>query len=89
MFIKYLELEFGNIFKEKKILEKASKHLNTMRDSYRSLIHNPKYECAPFILVRDWNDFILYAKEKMDVKRRVTPTNERRRYAIVLITSKM
>ena len=61
-----------------------------MRDSYRrSLIHNPKYEHPPFILVRDWNDFILDAKEKMDVKRGVTPTNERRRYAIVLTTSTM
>ena len=88
--IKDLEHEFGKIFEEKKILEKFVKHLKTVRDSYgRSLIQNPKYECPPFISVRDWNDYILDAKEKVDVKRGITPTNERRRYAIVLTTSTM
>ena len=69
-------------------MEKAAKHLKTMRDSYRrSLIQNPKYEHPPFIAVRDWNEFILHAKEKVDVKIGITPANERRRYAIVLTTS--
>ena len=60
-----------------------------MRDSYRrSLVQNPKYERPPFIPLRDWNEFILDAKEKVDVKRGITPTNKRR-YAIVITNSTM
>ena len=86
--IKDLEQEFGNnIFDEKKILETACKHLKNVRDSYRkSLVQNPKYERPPFIAVRDWNEFILDAKEKGDAQRGITPANVRR-YAIVLTTS--
>ena len=88
--IKDLEHEFGtNVFDEKKILEKDSKHLKVVRDSYRkSLIHNLKYECPPFILVREWNEFILDAKEKGDARRGIIPENTRR-YAIVLTTGIM
>ena len=66
--IKDLEHEFGiNIFDEKKMLQKSCKHLKIVRDSYRkSLIHNLKYEHPPFIAVREWNEFILDAKEKGD-----------------------
>ena len=68
-------------------MEKATKHLKTMRDSYRkSLFQNLKYECPTFIVVRDWNEFI-FAKEKVDVKRGITLANERRKYAIVLTTT--
>ena len=86
--IKDLEHEFGiNIFDEKKSLEKACKHLKIVRDSYRkSLIQNLKYECPPFIEVREWNEFILDAKEKGDAQRGITLANVRR-YAIVLTTS--
>ena len=53
--IKDIENEFGsNIFDHKKLLQKASKHLKVVRDSYRkSLVLNPKYERRPFIVVRD------------------------------------
>ena len=86
--IKDLEHEFGiNIFYHKKLLQKASKHLKVVRDSYRkSLILNPKYEHPPFIAVRDWNEFILDAKEKGDDQRESTLANVRR-YEIVLTTS--
>ena len=86
--IKDLEHEFGsNIFYHKKLLQKASKHLKVVRDSYRkSLVLNLKFENPPFIVVRDWNEFILDAKEKGDGRREITPTNARR-YAIVLSTS--
>ena len=88
--IKDLEHEFHNIYEEKKFLEKATKYLKTMRDSYRrSLIQNPKYEHPPFIATRDWNEFILDVKEKVDVKRGITLANERIRYEIVLTTSTM
>ena len=88
--IKDLEHEFGNIFEEKKILEKSTKHLKTMRDSYRMiLVQNPKYEHPPFIAMRDWNDFILDAKEKGEVKRGITLVAERRRYEIALTTNTM
>ena len=86
--IKDIEHEFGsNIFYHKKLLQKASKHLKVVRDSYRkSLVLNPKYKCPPFVSVRDWNEFILDAKEKGEGRRESTPTNLRR-YAIVLNTS--
>ena len=53
--IKDIEHEFGsNIFYHKKLLQKASKHLKIVRDSYRkSVIVNLKYEHPPFVLVRD------------------------------------
>ena len=86
--IKDLEHEFGiNIFYHKKFLQKASKHLKVVRDSYRkSLIQNVKYEHPPFIAMREWNEFILDAKEKEDAQRGITTTHARR-YAIVLTTS--
>ena len=58
--IKDLEHEFGiNIFHHKKMLQKACKHLKIVRDSYRkSLVQNLKYERPPFIVVREWNEFI-------------------------------
>ena len=86
--IKDLEHEFGsNVCDEKKILEKASKHLKVVRDTYRkSLVQNLKYERPPFISVREWNEFILDAKEKGDARRGIIPANARR-YAIVLTTS--
>ena len=88
--IKDLEHEFGiNIFYHKKLLQKASKHLKVVRDSYRkSLILNLKYEHPPFVSVRDWNEFILDAKEKGDAQREITLANVRR-YAIVLTNSKL
>ena len=86
-FIKDLEHEFGNIFKEKNFFEKTKKYLNTMRESHRrNLIHNPKYKHPPFIVVRERNEFILDAKEKGDAQRGITLANVRR-YAIVLTTS--
>ena len=86
--IKDLEHEFGsNVCDEKKILEKASKHLKVVRDTYRkSLIQNLKYKCPPFILVREWNEFILDAEEKGDARRGIILENVRR-YEIVLTTS--
>ena len=68
-------------------MEKVAKHLKIVRDSYRkSLIKNLKYKCPPFIVVREWNEFILDAKEKGDARRGIIPANVRR-YAIVLTTS--
>ena len=86
--IKDIEHEFGsNIFYHKKLLEKASRHLKVVRYSYRkNLILNLKYEHPPFVLVRDWNEFILDEKEKEEGQRESTPTNSRR-YEIVLTTS--
>ena len=58
-----------------------------MRDSYRkSLVLNLKYERPPFIAMREWNEFILDAKEKGEGQRESTLANSRR-YAIVLTTS--
>jgi hypothetical protein len=86
--IKDIEDEFGsNIFDQKKLLQKAARHLKVVRDTYRkSLVHNPKYERPPFVLVRDWNEFILDAKEKGKCPKDGTPANPKR-YAIVLTTS--
>ena len=58
-----------------------------MRDSYRkSLVLNPKYKRPPFVSVRNWNEFILDAKEKGERQKESTPANLKR-YAIVLTTS--
>jgi hypothetical protein len=64
--IKDIEHEFGsNIFDHNKLLQKACRHLKVVRDTYRkSLILNLKYKHPPFVLVREWNEFILDAKEK-------------------------
>ena len=72
--IKDIEHEFGsNIFYHKKLLQKASKHLKVVRDSYRkSLILNLKYEHPPFVLVRDGNEFILDVKEKGEGQKEST-----------------
>ena len=86
--IKDIEHDFGsNIFYHKKLLQKASKHLKVVRDSYRkSLILNPKYERPPFVSVRNWNELILDAKEKGEGRKESTLANSKR-YAIVLTTS--
>ena len=86
--IKDIEHDFGsNIFDHKKLLQKECKHLKVLRDSYRkSLVLNLKYKRPPFIAVREWNEFILDAKEKGDGRREITLANARR-YAIVLTTS--
>ena len=69
------------------MLQKASRHLKVVRDSYRkSLILNPKYERPPFVSVRDWNEFIVDAKEKGERPKESTPANLKR-YAVVLTTS--
>ena len=75
--IKDIEHEFGsNIFYHKKLLQKASRHLKVVRDSYRkSLVLNPKYEHPPFVSVRDWNEFILDTKEKGEGQKESTPAN--------------
>ena len=76
--IKDIEHEFGsNIFYHKKLLQKASRHLKVVRDTYRkSLVHNLKYECPPFVSVMDWNEFILDAKEKAQrPPKESTPAN--------------
>ena len=86
--IKDIEHEFGsNISDRKKFLQKASKHLKVVRDTYRkSGILNPKYEHPPFVSVRDWNEFILDAKEKGEHPKESTLVNLKR-YAILLTTS--
>ena len=59
-----------------------------MRDTYRkSLVHNPKYERPPFVSVRDWNEFILDAKEKVQHPPKESTLANPKRYAIVLTTS--
>ena len=86
--IKDIEHEFGsNIFYHKKLLQKDSRHLKVVRDSYRkSLVLNPKYKHPPFVSMRDWNEFILDVKEKGEHPKESTLENPKR-YAIVLTTS--
>ena len=81
--IKDIEHEFDH----KKLLQKASRHLKVVRNSFRkSLVLNPKYKRPPFVSVRNWNEFILDAKEKGERPKESTPENLKR-YAIVLTTS--
>ena len=47
--IEFVEEKFGkNIFDSGLLLKRASKHVKTMRDQYRTALKdNPKYDCPP------------------------------------------